>query len=535
MKLVEKNNQINNLDLLIEDINKNIYNWELTEIFEVTYSYKKHWENNFNITLFSDFLWEKIEEINLNNKEVLLNLGKKTNYKVLEKQELIKKYIKEINNVEKKWEEEKIISELLIWSLNYALKILEITKLWLVFELEKAWINNNLDLEKKQEIIEKIKLLEKDIFDWEIKNNPREVILAYEFLRDRYEKNKDKLEDIEQKEYLNFLHKAEEYLPEDYSYFPKIKEEKIEKNVNKEFLSKKIPREKYVQILQDVFDLLKLDIDVKIEERWSIYDWEYHLWIPKNEKYNFLTIKRILELISHEIEAHTVNLRNNQKLIWYFRSAANLEKEEWLAIVMENLLNWKKLEEIWVPQHFPKVFMWEILTWTELKRFLDLNNKIHPDTGHAGRFLRLKRNYDLSLPWVQHKDTSYWRWALKIVNLLQKIKSWEEKNIEVRDLFLAKVWFKDILKAKKLMQLRWLEYNDLTMPLFIWELVKYLFKIEENNKNSRVKKEISQEDFIKKLKKKYDFINFDEIEIPVVSFFEKKKIYNILKTIKSID
>lgn len=539
----------NNLNLLIEDINKNIFNWELTEIFEVTYSYKNIKWLKFNTTLFKDFL--KLSSTDLDemiknktlkwsyryNIKLLLKreLYKLTKNKLTWKQKLIKKYIEEIKKTDKTWEEEKIISELLIWSLEYALKILEITKLWLVFELEKAWIQNNLSLEKKQEIIKQISYLEKDLFGWNIKNNSKEVILAYEFLRDRFEKNKNIFNSDEEEKYLEYLEKAEKYLPENYIYKFKKEEKNTEDNTNTEYLSNRISREKYIQILQDVFDLLKLDIEVRIEERGSIYDWEYHLWIPKNEKYNFLTIKRILELISHEIEAHTVNLRNNQKLIWYFRSAANLEKEEGIAIVMENLLNWKKIDNIWVPQHFSKVFMGEFLSWRELKEFLNLNNKIHPDTGHAWRFLRLKRNYDLNLPWVQHKDTSYGRWALKVVELLKKIKTWEEKEIEVRDLFLAKVWFKDILKAKKLMRLKWLEYNDLTMPLFIWEFVKYLFEIEANNKNSRNKIKISQENFIKKLRKKYDFINFDKIEIPVISFFEKKKIYNIIKTIKTIE
>ncbi len=538
-KTIESIPENNSLNWLIEKINKDIFNGELTEIFEITYSYNS-W---FNKTLFEDFLWSDYWDIfwdnqtcNINNKNRVLNeVWKKIEIKLNNKIDLLLKYKKEIENLELNLKEEEIISELLVGSLDYWLKILEITKLWLVFELEKAWLKNNLTIGKKQEIINKIKTLEKEVFWWEIKDNSEEVVLAYEFLMKKYELNKNKFSKEQNKRYLELLEKAKKYLPENYKYDKNklLKKEKL--NEEQDFLNKKIPRKKYVNIFQNVFDLLELDIEVKIEQRASIYDGEKHLWIPSNKDYNFMTLRRILELISHEIEAHTVNLKNNQKLIWYFRSAANLEKEEWVAIVMENLLNWKTIDEIWVPQHFPKVFMWEILDWKELKEFLDLNNIIHPDTGHAWRFFRLKRNYDLDLPWVQHKDTSYWRWALKVVDLLKKIKSGEEKDIEVRDLFLWKVGFKDIKKVKELMEIKWLEYNDLHMPLFIGEFVKYLFNTWDNNFNSRRRKNISQKDFIKSLKNNtsYDFLDFNNIEIPVLSYFEKRKIAQILRTIKS--
>ena len=83
------------------------------------------------------------------------------------------------------------------------------------------------------------------------------------------------------------------------------------------------------------------------------------------------------------------------------------------------------------------------------------------------------------------------------------------------------------------MELKWYKYNDLYMPLFLWEFIKYLFEIEDNNLNSRRRKKISQIDFIKYLKNKYDFIDFDNIEIPLIAFFEKRKIHSIIKNITS--
>ena len=533
-KDLEISNELN-LSSLVENINADIYNWELTEIFEVTYSYDK-W---FNITLFKEFLWDEYEDIfnwkqsvDLKDKGIILKeIYKKTEKKLKQKEELVLWYIEKVKNLNTNNREDKIKKELLMWALGYWLKIIKLTLEWLVFEIEKAWLDINLSKEEKQNRINNIKKFEKEVFWWEIKDNSEEVVLAYEFLKDKYEEKKAKFSLEQQEEYERYLKESEKYLPEDYEYQQKEKKKNLLEENN--FLNKKISRDSYVKILQRVFELLELDIEVKIENRASIYDWEYHLWIPSSEKYEYLTIRRILELISHEIEAHTVNLKNNQELIWYFRSAANLEKEEGLAIVMENLLNWKKIDEIWVPQHFPKVFMWEILSWNELKRFLELDNEINSDTWHAWRFFRLKRNYDLELPWVQHKDTSYWRWALKMVKLLKDIQDWKS-DLDVRDLFLWKVGFKDLEKARELMQLRWLEYNDLHMPLFVWELVKYLFEVEDNNFNSRRRKNPNQKDFLDYLKDKYPFVDFDNIEIKTVSFIEKMKIWRILKEIKSV-
>jgi len=419
--------QNNSLINLIDEVNQEIFNWELTEIFEVTYAYE-WW---FNKTLFLDSLnigsniWDAIK---LEDKQkTLKEVYDKTFEKLDNKFENIKKYLNKINEIKADKEENQIIKELLKWSLEYWLNILEITKKWLIFEIEKAWFESNLTVDGKQKIINKIKKLEEKTFWWEIKNNPEEVVLVYEYLKNKFDLNINKLTKSEQKKYLDFLNIAKKYLAIEYKESDFNTNKKVEYNNKEDFLNKDIKRESYVKILQYVFDLLKLDIEVIVEERASIYDWEKHLWIPKNKNYDYLTIKRLLELISHEIEAHTINLRNNQKLIWKFRSAANLEKEEWVAMTMEKLLNWQNIDKIWIPQHFPKVFMWEILNWDELKEFLYLNNKIEDDKWYAWRFFRLKRNYDLNLPWVQHKDTSYWRWVLKTIKFLKELKEEKEK------------------------------------------------------------------------------------------------------------
>jgi hypothetical protein len=59
-----------------------------------------------------------------------------------------------------------------------------------------------------------------------------------------------------------------------------------------------------------------------------------------------------------------------------------------------------------------------------------------------------------------------------------------------------------------------------------------LINSEDNNKNSRKKIIVNQENFISYLKNKYPFINFNEIETNIAGFFTKRKVLDIIQSIQ---
>lgn len=525
------------LNSLIAEANKFIFNGELTDIIEVTYAYKKLDDNTFlNTTLFSNFLWVNMQEILfifLESPSEKITLLKKLWVQVYKKLEekisTIDRYILWLNALKNLKEADIIKRDLMIWSLKYAKNTLEMALVWLPFELEKAWLQNELWIEQKLDRVQKIESLELENFWWKISENPEELVLAYEYLVTKFEENKSKLNKRQQEEYVfTYLAEIEKLLPEDYdttTFKPKNLNTTNKPKTN--VLEKKIHRSKYIPILKSIFEMLNLDFDVVVDERSSIYDWPSALHIPVSEKYDYLSVKRIIELIGHEIESHSTNLRTNEKIIWKFRSAWNLTKEEWLAMVVEKLLLGQNLDDIWVPQHFPKVLMAELFSWKPLQRFLELNNMLEPDVWNEWRLLRLKRNYPMDCRWWQHKDSTYGRGVLEVIKY---IKEWND----VRDLYLWKVSISDIPKVKRLMELKWLTYDDLNLPLFIWELVLFIFEREDNNINSRRKQWLNQEEFMDYLKIKYPFIDFSKIEISVSTFFIKRRIFDIQNAIRNL-
>lgn len=499
-------------DTLLKDINISIFNGELTDIIEVTYAYKKvSGQQNINKTLFFDFLWKE------SSQDLYPSDIKKVEEKLFGKISDIDAFIKKLYALPKWNKQDTIKCDLLVWSLKYAKNCLSIALHWLPFESEKAWFNNNIDhveIEKRIQIIED---LEEKNFWWKISENPDELTLCYDFLKNIFEKNKWKLSEEEQAEYQDkYLTKIERLLPFNYDKDDKGISwiQNTSSSTNK--IDNEISREKYIKVFDIILnDLLWLDFEIRVEERSSIYDGPGYLSFPNNDEYNSLSIKRIIELIWHEIESHSTNLRTNESILGSFRWAGNLEKEEWLAMVTEKLLNGEKLHELWIPVHFPKVLMSELLNGEDLQRFLCLQNKIQPDKWSEWRFLRLKRNYPTQYQWWQHKDVSYGRWVLKVVDY---IKNWWD----IKDLYLWKVSIDDIPKIKEFISLQediW-EKSNIHLPLFISEFI--LFSTDTDN-------HINQENFIYYLKNKYDFIDWANIEVPVTQFFQKRKLLKVLQ------
>lgn len=527
---------INKLNLEIFD--EKIWIWkELWKIAELTYSYDK--ETNINTTLFVSIWWLNIDEYKKwNNKKSLLLKAKWKIEKVLEEKILqiieAKKEVRKINTDSNDNIQKDLIS-IFINSLNEKLKLLEYCKLALPLELEKTWINSWLNNEKEQELEEKLLNLDKFLFWWQIKENPNEVKFCYEYIYDIYKNNKDKLTQEQKNRFEFYLKKLENLLLKWYKY----KEKEKPKIIDEKFLNFDLPQKDYLLWFNLLIEALeKLESVVETNQTvWSISDWPKWVQFPISEKFKNIKIIRFLKLWNHEIETHDITNYNSKQLLWNLRWKNSIEKDEWLAILMEQLFiygkslykidekTWKliiDINKIQISNNFVKILFWEILNNDELIEFLELSNIIEPDIiSVKDRFFRLKRNNKNN---VQHKDTTYTRWLLKAVKKINNyiLSDWK-KWIAPEDLFIWKISFEETEKLKRIKEYKinsW-EKIDLIKPLFIADVIYYSIKQKLLHwKNTK----INSQNFYKYLQDKYPLFNFSKEQIDSISFKTKSNI-----------
>ena len=554
-------NAKNTLEAFIKEYSDLIFDeeiWkekELWKIAEVTYSYiYDEQKNKLNTTLFIS-LWEldinKYNNSDLSEKKVLLlNSKKKLEKILLEKKKLIKEALTEIKKVDilNKKEVESDLREIFINSLLEKNLLIDYCLNWLDFELEKAWLNMEINLEKQYELQKKQIEIDKKLFWWYIKDNPEESKLAYEYIYEKFIENKDKLTSLEIKRLSEYLNKIKKYLPKWYKFQKKEKP----KQITWDFLNINIPRKDYIFSFNALIESLKKleHIAESNEEVKSISDWPKKVQFPTWEKYNSMNMLRFFKLGNHEFETHSITDYNSHQLIWNIRWAWSTEKDEGLAMLMEQLfiywnnlykkeisINWKEvyiidIDKIQINSYFTKTLMWEILNNDELIDFLEIVEKFDPDVSNfKDRFDRLKRNNKF---WVQHKDTTYTRWLLKAINQINTyiLSEWL-KWINPEDLFLWKVSFKETEKLKNILKKKEKQGKsiEIVKPLFISDTVYFIIKekLEWNAWDITIKKwNISWEKFYKYLKDKYKIFDFTKEEINTISYKTKRNIYWIL-------
>lgn len=537
----------NNLKTIKNDIDSLVFdekiwiNSKMWKIAEVTYSYYSEENFDLNITLFCD-IWEanldffkksnyeKRKEIILKSKEILIK-------KINNKQEKIDFYIKRLNNLKFEKKEEIFEKDIILNALEEKKDLLDYCLNWIPYELEKAWIKEKYN---EEEINKKQNQIDKKIFGWNIKKNPEEIKFCYENLKTIFLKNKEKLNKKEQEKFLYFLDKITSFLAKNY-VFKKIKEKK---SLLKKYEKFKIKDKYYIPWFNLFIDALNsLDYTAYQDENvWSISDWPNSIEFPKNKKFDKLSLARILKLNAHEIETHSITDNNNSEIIWNIRWAKSIEKDEWLAIFMEYLLEYwntlfKKDKKTWkliidktkfkVSDSFTNILMWEILENNELLDFLKLKEKLKPGKiSVKAQFLRLKRSNKSE---VQHKDCSYIRWLFKLINEVNKyiISNWK-KGIKFEDLFLWKAWFSEINKLKFIKEkLEKKEKLNIVNPIFASDTI--LFFLSQKEKNM----EISEENFINYLNKKYPILDFSDKIIKLNSHRTKRNLLWILNIVSN--
>ena len=507
-----------NLHIFDEKIWKQKWLWKIAE---VTYSYHK--ETWINETLFIN-IWnldlEKFISVSQSEQSKLILKAKK----LVEKE--INKKITLINQVLFKLQESKyskwtpadlLEREIFISAVVEKLNLLEYCLMSLEFEAEKAGLDLDLSTEEINRLESEIASIDSKLYGWLIKDNPEEVIIAYEYSYGTYLKKKWEFTHEEDIKFIEYLDKMRNYLPKNYQF---IKKQKT-KSIAWLYLKYELQRTDYILAFNMLIDAFwSMHHIVKSDKNaWSISDGPEGVYFPMNEKFNTITIERFFRLGMHEIETHNVTDNNSHRLLWNLRGANSTKKDEWTAILMEQLFmhgrNILSQHSLWhqfidksklqINWYFSKIFMWEILSSRDFKEYLELSEIIDPDIiTSEERYKRLKRN---NRKWVQHKDTTYTRGLLQAVD---EINTYIETNwskwLSAEDLFIGKISFEETMKFKKLKELKkleWIETGNLK-PIFVSDAVYYIIE----KKLQWLDSHINTKDFLKHLEYKYPLLDF---------------------------
>jgi hypothetical protein len=484
---------------IVSKLKENIFNEKMIDIFEITFAYDIHDGKFFNRTLFKDFAWMSIQ----NTKEELFI---RTNQLL----HIKKMYIQQARNDIVTLPKIEGKSEILLWTLDYIEKIIDLTILWLPFEVEKIGHKLSLAPQEVEERIQKMEAIEKNLFGWNIRENPLELVNCYRSLKSKIDKKLPTMTEEQKRiceKLLSSIKQLPAFLDIDWAFKNRQKDPRVinYKKIfedNKILFEKKITRTDYIKIFKLIFAMYGINKSVKIDKRNSIYDWDDGLYIPDSKEYETLAIQKILWLIQHEIERHMISLKNNEENIGWFRWGYNLFMEEWSAMIMEWTLAGKSLSDYaGTSVSLPNLLAWEILDGNEYKKFLSIFSQKDID--------RKKRLYPLHYRGVQHKDTVYTRWPKAVIEYLSQW--WDPK-----DLNIWRLQAKDIAKVK--------EKRNVTYPKLVSEVI--IQKL--------VNKHINDSEFKNFIAGKYNFLGEDVIKDKMNDFTndQKKKLVEILQLLR---
>ncbi len=391
------------------------------------------------------------------------------------------------------------IDEIINWlnMLKYAIYI----------EAEKGWYK----LWSKEKKYYHSKVLEYSTkLYWEsISENKKEVNIVsehLEFLIKNWINRLDKDELNELKDLLRILNLNIDLSKKNNDNKDLNNEEKFNEN-----LTKKINAENLKEIFEIVFSIYWIKEEIYITSEKDFIDiWENGNFIPKNWKW---TVKRALELISHEIETHTLRSVNNNNRL---RSKWYLILEEGLAILNE-FSTWLDYEDLDTSPTFRFIcIQWaENLEEEKLKRYLYLLLKISwksfDEKTIYKQVRRLKRYHPYDRPWANRKDVIYYRGFLKVYNIFKRAKNKNEIQLKLKKMLSWKNSFSDFSTQ---------EINDnIILPYWIWRII--------------FKKLSWEEIFYDSLKRKDSrFFDISNDEIDRLPTEIKKKILKIIQIIE---
>lgn len=483
-------NQLTNLEWIVKQ-----YSQEFWGIFK----YERNWEFVVNTNLFWD----------------ALNIWEQELSKLLE---TIDVKFREIKQLKKQIYTDKEISELernfLINTINFKWLRFILLKNSAYLEAEKAWFKLNA-LDRKK-YLRRVNILQDILYGKNLSDNPETVEKIVEHLKNLFINNSSKLDDTE-KDLFEQLLKWNSVLLE----WKKI--QNSEKTEKLPIDDKKISKSDAKNILRMVMDLYWL-LEWKIEEKdvwnFTVNKLENSLFYP--QKVSEISLKRLLQLIDHEIWVHMIRNDNSFKTLninweWY------LEWEEWLATISENLFsdtiknteNTITITEIssWLAENydFKDTLSFLILYFKITNDWDKTEQAIYKDA--FDRALRTKRFVSLYEKWSNRKDISYSNWREKIIDVLKK---WNDTKQFLLDFYFSKLSLDDLKFVSDFKKELEINNQELKYPIWVWKIL--------------YKKLIWDKVFLDKLKLQDN--RFDIVE--KLSNDNKRKIVKILEYIKKL-
>ena len=506
---------IKDLEWLIALADSYVFHGDLEKIVEITYTYKELDDIYLlNETLFEDYL-----KINYNGQDVAF-LWRKYKYKIQVQLVIIEEILKKSQKIKTLSRSESLRRGMFCDALEYVKNILEISVLWVEFEVQKSGYSYNLTAAKIKKQISKIEKREQEAFGSKVIESSEEFSFCYNFIVKNHESKKKYLSEKDKKsmkKYLKIIHDSRKC---ELIETPDIQR----KLLRWDFLKKEMSRKDYRKVFDSVCELYGLPQRTKLSNAGSIYDGDNFLEIPRNDAHANFTIERLFKLLTHEIESHYINAFNGKMLIWNFRWAKNLPKEEGLAKFMEKIFNGYSYENIdSIIDTFFTMMAWECLIGEDFEDFMRIMWREYKcKENYRVSVNRAKRNYSPDYPGVQHKDVVYFRWLRQTVEYL-------EKWWEFRKLFLWKVWFHDLDNLTDICESCTFQEN-LVFPIFISDLVYFYF----TNKQKDEKFEFNSAEYYLYLKKKYWFIDIETFKIIKHIESKSKEIKKIIKLFEKI-
>lgn len=174
-------------------------------------------------------------------------------------------------------------------------------------------------------------------------------------------------------------------------------------------------------------------------------------------RYDSLTVKRVCELINHEVMTHFVRSYNNTHTL-VIKSPDIAQDEEWLAIMNEKLVthNIDQLPSCLVDIHMISTYIGEQFNAHDATRYLKIyyilqweNPKKAQSLAHHTT-VRIKRFHSLTHTYSNRKDVWYTRWYQKTLQYFKSSRT--DMTRIVSDLYDGKISVDDLVLGSELFE-----------------------------------------------------------------------------------
>lgn len=291
---------------------------------------------------------------------------------------------------------------------------------------------------------------EAELYGGKIINNKNEALICFREIVEKYKKRKERLSISEQKQYKQYITQISKALQKKwYNTHLGKKKSWLYHWQTKRFFNRygKLPikRELYTQIFRYSLDILWLEEIEIIETKAQGFSVGKDVFrIPSDSHFDEISVGKMFRLIYHEIVGHLLNWKNHRSCFHDVRGKASVMKEEWVSMLLESLMMWERFESIDVkPGSFCRILAGEILEGWDFRAFVRLRKKLArwKLSKTSASFLRHKINYPRYHVGVQHKDVTYVRGLIEVMNF---IKQWWNPG----SLFSGKFSLEDIQSGR---------------------------------------------------------------------------------------